>query len=78
MGEQLLMEYEYHRKVDKSLIPTCDIMGVKIAAINMDWILKFLDENLSDIKLQVLKILRIVQSKMEDLWLYQMEDHFLL
>ena len=26
---------EYQRKVDKSLIPTCNIMGVNIAAINM-------------------------------------------
>lgn len=41
---------EYQRKVDKSLIPTCNIMGVNIAAINMNWLLKYLDENLSDIK----------------------------
>ena len=26
---------EYQRKVDKSLIPTCNIMGVNIAAINI-------------------------------------------
>lgn len=30
---------EYQRKVDKSLIPTCNIMGVNIAAINMNWLL---------------------------------------
>lgn len=41
---------EYQRKVDKSLIPTCNIMGVNIAAINMNWLLKYIDENLSDIK----------------------------
>lgn len=41
---------EYQRKVDKSLIPTCNIMGENIAAINMNWLLKYLDENLSDIK----------------------------
>lgn len=41
---------EYQRKVDKSLIPTCNIMGVNIAAINMNWLLKYLDANLSDIK----------------------------
>lgn len=29
---------EYQRKVDKSLIPTCNIMGVNIAAINMNWL----------------------------------------
>lgn len=40
---------EYQRKVDKSLIPTCNIMGVNIAAINMNWLLKYIDENLSDI-----------------------------
>lgn len=34
---------EYQRKVDKSLIPTCNIMGVNIAAINMNWLLKYLD-----------------------------------
>ena len=27
---------EYQRKVDKSLIPTCNIMGVNIAAINIE------------------------------------------
>ena len=41
---------EYKRKVDKSLIPTCNIMGVNIAAINMEWLLKYLDQNLTDIK----------------------------
>lgn len=40
---------EYQRKVDKSLIPTCNIMGVNIAAINMNWLLKYIDENLSDL-----------------------------
>jgi N-acetylglucosaminyldiphosphoundecaprenol N-acetyl-beta-D-mannosaminyltransferase len=40
----------YQRKVDKSLIPTCNIMGVNIAAINMGWLLDYLDKNLSDIK----------------------------
>lgn len=40
----------YQRKVDKSLIPTCNIMGVNIAAINMNWLLQYLDKNLADIK----------------------------
>ncbi len=35
---------EYRHKVDKSMIPTCNIMGVEIAAINMDWLLKFTDQ----------------------------------
>lgn len=37
---------KYVRKVDKSQIPTCNIMGVNIAAINMEWLLKYLDENI--------------------------------
>lgn len=45
-----MMPDEYKRKVDKSLIPTCNIMGVNIAAINMEWLIKYLDENLEDIK----------------------------
>ena len=40
----------YKRKVDKSSIPTCNILGVNIAAINMEWLLKYLDENIDDIK----------------------------
>ena len=40
----------YKRKVDKSCIPTCNILGVNIAAINMEWLLKYLDENIDDIK----------------------------
>ena len=41
---------DYKRKVDKSSIPTCNILGVNIAAINMEWLLKYLDENIDDIK----------------------------
>ena len=44
------MTKNYKRKVNKSLIPTCNIMGVNIAAINMEWLLQYLDENLVDIK----------------------------
>lgn len=40
----------YQRKVDKSLIPTCNIMGVNVAAINMEWLLDYINKNLSDIK----------------------------
>lgn len=43
-------ENEYERKVDKSLIPICNILGVNIAAINMEWLLKYIDQNLDDIK----------------------------
>ncbi|ELB21484.1 WecB/TagA/CpsF family glycosyltransferase [Enterococcus faecium] len=37
---------EYVRKVDKSQIPTCNIMGVNIAAINMEWLLEYLEKNI--------------------------------
>lgn len=40
----------YKRKINKSLIPTCDIMGVHIAAINMEWLMRYLENNLEDIK----------------------------
>ena len=33
------------RKVDKSEIPTCNILGVNIAAVNMEWILNYLQKN---------------------------------
>lgn len=34
---------EFKRTIDKNQIPTCSIMGVNIAAVNMDWLLKFTD-----------------------------------
>lgn len=37
---------QYVRKVDKSQVPTCNIMGVNIAAINMKWLLEYLDKNI--------------------------------
>ena len=40
---------EYIRKVDKSQIPTCNIMGVNIAAINMEWLLQYLEKNIDDL-----------------------------
>ena len=41
---------KYKRKVDKSLIPTCNIMGVNIAAINMEWLVNYLEKNIMEIK----------------------------
>lgn len=38
---------DYVHKVDKSQIPTCNILGVNIAAINMKWLINFLEQNLS-------------------------------
>lgn len=43
------IEKNYVHRVDKSQIPTCNIMGVNIAAINMEWLLKYLDKNLKDL-----------------------------
>lgn len=40
MGNTVFSE-QFHRKVDKSQIPICNIMGVNIAAINMSWLLEF-------------------------------------
>lgn len=39
----------YERKVNKSQIPTCNILGVEIAAINMDWLLQFTDKNIQSL-----------------------------
>lgn len=36
---------EFHREVEKAQIPTCRIMGVDIAAINMGWLLDYINSN---------------------------------
>ena len=33
--------------VDKCIIPTCNIMGVDIAAINMEWLIEYTKENIN-------------------------------
>lgn len=43
--EPIGMAFEH--KVDKNLIPTCSILGVDIAAIDMDWLLGFTKENIT-------------------------------
>lgn len=40
---------KFSHKVDKSQIPTCNIMGVEIAAINMNWLLDFTDKYIKDL-----------------------------
>ena len=45
-----MREMEYKRKVDKKRIPTCNIMGVNIAAINMEWLVDYLEKNILEIK----------------------------
>lgn len=37
------------RKIDKSEIPTVNILGVNIAAINMPWLLDFVTNNIKDL-----------------------------
>ena len=34
------------RKRDKTAIPVCSIMGVNIAAINMEWLLEYTKQNI--------------------------------
>ena len=41
---------DYIRKVNKNNIPTCNIMGVNIAAINMEWLKQYLKDNLQNLK----------------------------
>lgn len=47
---KMAREIVYKRTVDKAQIPTCNILGVNIAAINMEWLVEYLDKNLLDIK----------------------------
>lgn len=37
----------YQRKIDKTPIPVCNILGVDVAAINMEWLIKYISDNLS-------------------------------
>lgn len=43
------MSAGYVHKVDKSQIPTCNILGVDIAAINMEWLLEFTFKNIREL-----------------------------
>lgn len=40
------MKIECMNKIDKTQIPVCRIMGVNIAAINMEWLLSFTHKNI--------------------------------
>ncbi len=40
----------FKRKVDKGEIPTCNILGVQIAAINMNWLLNYLEKYVKNLK----------------------------
>lgn len=41
-----MSKLSYKRVVNKDMIPTCDIMGVNIAAINMEWMIEFTTRNI--------------------------------
>lgn len=43
------MNENYIHKIDKTEIPTCNIMGVEIAAINMDWLLTFTNLHIKEL-----------------------------
>ncbi len=40
------MRNKFEHRVDKFDIPVCSIMGVNVAAINMEWLLKYTEKNL--------------------------------
>lgn len=39
----------YKRIIDKTQIPVCNILGVDIAAVNMDWLLEFTEKHIQDL-----------------------------
>lgn len=39
----------FEHKVDKKQIPVCNILGVKIAAIDMNWLLEFTDKYINEL-----------------------------
>ena len=43
------MSETYTHKVDKNIIPTCNILGVNIAAIDMEWLLEFTDKYIKEL-----------------------------
>ena len=43
------MKNEFCRQVNKETIPVCNILGVGIAAIDMDWLLDFTCRNIKDL-----------------------------
>lgn len=40
------VKQEFMHKVDKTKIPTCNILGVDIAAVDMVWLLDYLNDNI--------------------------------
>lgn len=40
---------KFVRRIDESKIPTCNILGVNIAAINMKWLIEFTENNIKNL-----------------------------
>ena len=49
----------FEHKVDKSKIPVCNILGVNVAAIDMEWLLKYTDENIKAMSGDYLTVLNV-------------------
>lgn len=49
LGVEVMGESGFIRKVNKDVIPTCNILGVNVAAINMEWLLNFTKDNLQNL-----------------------------
>ncbi len=49
--KSLMLPYnlDFKRSLDKSQIPTCNIMSVEIAAINMNWLLDYIKDNIKQL-----------------------------
>lgn len=47
--DKLVYNNRFSRKVDKSQIPTCRIMGCEILDADMGWLIKFIENNIKDL-----------------------------
>lgn len=47
--DKLVYNKKYTRKINKSKIPTCRIMGCEILDANMEWLIKFIEKNIKDL-----------------------------
>lgn len=50
---------DFKRKVDITQIPICNILGVEIAAIDMDWLLDFTEKNIKDLSGDFLSVVNV-------------------
>lgn len=49
MNSNSVFNSKYKRIVNKSEIPTCNILGVEIAAIDMQWLLDYVQKNIKEL-----------------------------